>query len=90
MGRIGETIQRLRDWWLLGAYTLFLIGCALLAGAVVAVPFALVLGAWLDPSGNLDSWVVMLAPVWAPIWVGALMAYFNRYPPPFLRRAWES
>lgn len=68
MQRIGEILERLGDWWIIGATVIFVLGVVTLAGALSAYIPAVFAAAFFG--GTSEDWIIYLAPIWLPIWVG--------------------
>lgn len=76
---IGKATERLKDWWVLGFFTLFIVAAVALVGAMSAILPALLFAAYFG--GDVEGWIIALAPLWAPVWIGYVAKDFGRYLP---------
>jgi hypothetical protein len=74
-----NTVGRWKDHWVGGFLLLLLLVLALMAGALgVGFPLLLVDAVFGLREGWAQSWLLVLAPLWAPIWAGFLAKHLER------------
>jgi len=71
MGRLGETLQQMKDYWLLGLIVMLMLGATALGAAALAllllVPFSLIFG-WEGDA--IETGLMISAVLWLPFVIG--------------------